>query len=76
MTLIVVYLLREVSDFGNFSTNTGSTLAETTNYRDHELEGSQISEESTAVPYGANFLLVPTWFHFRWQHFIWLIDRR
>ena len=31
MTLIVVYLLREVSDFGNFSTDTVSTLAETTN---------------------------------------------
>ena len=40
MTLTVVYLLREVSDFGNFSTDTGSTLA----------------EESTAVPYRANFL--------------------
>ena len=51
MTLTVVYLLREVSDFGNFSTDTGSTFAETTN-----LEGSRISEESTAVPYGANFL--------------------
>jgi len=50
MTLTVVYLLREVSDFGNFSTDIGSTLEETTN-----LEESQISEESTAVPYGANF---------------------
>ena len=37
VTLIVVYLLREVSDFRNFSTDTGSTLAETTNWRDYEL---------------------------------------
>jgi len=37
VTLIVVYLLREVSNFGNFSTDTGSTLAETTNWRDYEL---------------------------------------
>ena len=36
-TLTVVYLLREVSDFGNFSTDTGSMLAETTNRRDYEL---------------------------------------
>ena len=33
---------REVSDFGNFSTDTGSTLA----------------EESIAIPYGANFILI------------------
>ena len=52
MTLIVVYLLREVSDFCNFSTDTGSTLPEITN-----LEGSQISEESTAFLYGANFFI-------------------
>jgi len=32
VTLIVVYLLSEVSDFGNFLTDTGSTLAETMNY--------------------------------------------
>ena len=34
MTLTVVYLLRGVSDFGNFSTDTGSmfaVIAETTN---------------------------------------------
>ena len=31
VTLTVVYLLREVSDFGNFSTDTGSMLVETTN---------------------------------------------
>ena len=55
MTLIVVYLLKEVSDFGNFSTDTGSTLAETTNWRDYKRGRPQISEESTAVPYGANF---------------------
>ena len=64
MTLIVVYLLREVSDFGNFSTDTGSMLAETLTFfitsmlrtdMTTNLEGCQISEESTAVPYGANF---------------------
>jgi len=51
VTLIVVYLLREVSDFCNFSTDTGSTLPEITN-----LEGSQISEESTASCTGLIFL--------------------
>jgi len=58
VTLIVVYLLKEVSDFGNFSTDTGSTLAETRTDVTTNLEGSQISEESTTVPYGANFYLL------------------
>ena len=31
VTFTVVSLLREVSDFGNFSTDTGSTFAETMN---------------------------------------------
>ena len=44
MTLTVVYLLREVSEFGNFSTDTGSSLA----------------EESTAVPYRVIFFYFVT----------------
>jgi len=55
VTLTVVYLLREVSDFGNFRQIQEVRWRRLRTDVTTNLEGSQISEESTAVPYGANF---------------------